>query len=100
VYRSCRPKPSSRCRPCCGMPEGTREVSVSLVNPRCCHAGSPSFGSATRSESLAAYSTVRMGLDDPTLPLAIPSAVWFSCKQLGWLRLSRQSNPLSSFASV
>jgi len=40
------------------------------------------------------------GLSDPTLPLAISSAVWSSCKRLRWLLLSLQSNPLSSFASV
>jgi hypothetical protein len=33
------------------------------------------------------------------LPLAISSAVWFSCKRLRWRLFSYQSNPLSSFAS-
>jgi hypothetical protein len=39
-------------------------------------------------------------LSDPTVPLAISSAMWFSCKRLGWLPFSVQSNPLASFASV
>jgi len=36
-------------------------------------------------------------LNDPTLPLAISSAVWFSRKRLRWSRLSVQSNPLFEF---
>jgi hypothetical protein len=39
-------------------------------------------------------------LGGPTLPLAVSSAVWFSCKRLRWQRSSLQSNPLSSLASV
>jgi hypothetical protein len=39
-------------------------------------------------------------LGGPTMPLAVSSAVWFSCKRLRWQRSSLQSNPLSSLASV
>jgi hypothetical protein len=36
-------------------------------------------------------------LDDPTLPLAVPSAVWFVLNEVRWSLFSVQSSPLFEF---
>jgi hypothetical protein len=53
------------------------------------------IGCSSRVVGLLQYRPYWLG--DPTLPLAISSAVWFSRKRLRWSRLSVQSNPLFEF---
>jgi hypothetical protein len=56
------------------------------------------IGCSLRVVDLARYRSY--WFHDPTLPLAVPSAVWFFRTRLRWEPFGNQSNPLSSFASL
>ena len=73
------------------------EFSGLLLGRRRYRLGSSSWGIGCSSRVFGPLKYRPYGLDVPTLPLAVPSAVWFSFNGLGWSQLSDQSNPLVEF---
>jgi hypothetical protein len=69
------------------------EFSIKLLDQECCHHRSSS-GSNFSFRVFGPSKYRPYGLDDPTLPLAVSSALWFSLDGIRRTPFSIQSNPL------